>query len=348
MVEENTAAFVSTNQQKVEVDILLFEIFNPNSPKHNILSTSGQTPEICTIQSIARNITSLLGKHDISNKNSFYFARKLPDEKEWGITNFQQRLMQYPAYVERANKQNTPGNNELRLSDVMDVYNLYLDIINYGRDIESIQQELNQKNFISQYTEKVTSLEKSTNLAIDGEKKKLDEFITSTRRNIEMVQISEFADFFRFQKNSHVKSSLIWLGSTVILFFLTIAAFFFLVYWQSTQPQATTAFELVHYYSNRLLLLGFGIGATLWCANIYRTEKNLQTVYAHKEVSVNSFKAFVLASESPEIKDAILMEITKAVFSLPNTGYAGKEDNLTMLGKMLDMVKSVNSKKSGS
>ena len=108
-----------------------------------------------------------------------------------------------------------------------------------------------------------------------------------------------------------------------------------------TFNDSESTFELVRYLSTKILILTLLISATLWCAKIYKVNKNLSIVYEHKSNSLDTFTEFVNSAQTQETKDYVLQETTKTIFTLPESGLIGSENlPVQSLSKVIDLAKS--------
>lgn len=84
-------------------------------------------------------------------------------------------------------------------------------------------------------------------------------------------------------------------------------------------------YAVAQFTTSKIVILAMLIGATAWCAGNYRANKHQATVSRHKGHSLKTFQAFVQASDSPDIKDAVLLETTRSIFAHAASGYLKNE-----------------------
>jgi hypothetical protein len=71
---------------------------------------------------------------------------------------------------------------------------------------------------------------------------------------------------------------------------------------------------------------------------------HLHTLYKHKEVSLLTFKAFVEGAEDPKIKDAILLQATKSIFDIGDTGYLSSKESTVTGFETIKIVENLKDK----
>lgn len=73
--------------------------------------------------------------------------------------------------------------------------------------------------------------------------------------------------------------------------------------------------------STKLVVLAVLLSATIWCGRNYKALKHLATVNRHRALSIQTLQAFSAAASDVQVKDAVLLEATRAVFGNVPTGY---------------------------
>ena len=132
--------------------------------------------------------------------------------------------------------------------------------------------------------------------------------------------------------------ALLWLKATAALAALSFATAIYFLF--ATADLSTTA-SAIQYVSSKILILALLITATLWCGNLYKAAKHQAAANKFKGNSLKTFQAFVNATEDSAVKDAILVETTRAIFSESATGYIGNEHSGTEKStKIVEIVKN--------
>jgi hypothetical protein len=163
-------------------------------------------------------------------------------------------------------------------------------------------------------------------------KEELENFQTKITKKIEESNLDRniiaHADNFSKESSNHKKYALIWLIVTgVLLVIVSIASICFLV--STSDSSMNTEVSLmtsIRTILGRLFLLSIGFYATLWTSRMYRANQHLAVVNQHRSNALKTFKAFADAGDSPEIRNAVLLETTRCIFSPSVTGFLGMED----------------------
>ena len=98
----------------------------------------------------------------------------------------------------------------------------------------------------------------------------------------------------------------------------------------------------------KLAILAILISATFWCGKIYKALMHQATINNHRALSIQTLQAFSAAVEDPTIKDAVVLEATRAVFGNVPTGYV---DSSSSSGdsdiKLFEVAKNIIPKTGG-
>jgi hypothetical protein len=103
---------------------------------------------------------------------------------------------------------------------------------------------------------------------------------------------------------------------------------------------ASSAIELTQVTTSKVVFLGVLIAATAWCAGIYKANKHQSTVNRHKAHSLKTFRAFVSATDDESVRDAVLIETTRAIFSQGTSGYVTSEPGSDGTSRVIEILKS--------
>ena len=76
---------------------------------------------------------------------------------------------------------------------------------------------------------------------------------------------------------------------------------------------------------------------------MYKAAKHQAAVNRHRGNALKTFQAFVKATNDDSTRDAVLLETTRSIFALTNTGYldTGGEGSSDGAVKVLEIVKSI-------
>ena len=177
-----------------------------------------------------------------------------------------------------------------------------------------------QKGDAQKKIDELADVAASAKNEIETKKKEIEEIVIASREASALVGVTHFtADFFA-EAESLKKSAHWWLATTGALGIITLLASMRLFYLVATS--VTEAFQAIPI---KLIILGLLFSATLWCGRIYKALMHQVTVNRHRANSIKTFQAFTQAASNDAVRDAVLMETTKAIFSQHATGYLDKE-----------------------
>lgn len=103
--------------------------------------------------------------------------------------------------------------------------------------------------------------------------------------------------------------SIATIGAIVLLYFISADA--------NTWQIVRNAFMKV----SAIAVLFNGI---VWCGRMYRAKSHQASVNRHRALSLQTFQAFVKATDNDRTRDAVLLAATKSIFSNVSTGLAGE------------------------
>lgn len=168
----------------------------------------------------------------------------------------------------------------------------------------------------------------------------IEDLLTKASEKVVKLDVSRYSTKFEESSKEYKSFAMWWLVASVVLFGVTLGILFG-YNWLFPFEANNNTYELVRYLSTKILILTLLISGTLWCAKIYKVNKNLSVIYDHKSNSLATFTEFVNSAQSPETKDFVLQETTKAIFTLPESGLIGSENlPVQSLSKVIDLAKS--------
>ena len=137
--------------------------------------------------------------------------------------------------------------------------------------------------------------------------------------------VSKHTVHFKEEANTAKLVALAWLSVAV---FLAVAIVLYVIF--HVEPTLATlvnptAIELVKESLPRLLVvfvLSFGM---IWAAKNVSASTHNFVVNRHRQNALASFETFVEGASGKEVKDAVLIQATSAIFSPQDTGYAKGE-----------------------
>ena len=166
----------------------------------------------------------------------------------------------------------------------------------------------------------------------------IDKIIVSAREASAGAGAAVFTEDFDKEAKAKESSASKWLVASGFLATATIV--FSLVMWVYTEPGLDNS-QLIQKLGSKLAILAILFTATMWCGRIYKALMHQTATNRHRALSLQTFQAFSSAASDNQIKDAVLMEATRAIFSNNSTGYLDSKENTGDSGvKIIEVVKS--------
>lgn len=145
----------------------------------------------------------------------------------------------------------------------------------------------------------------------------LDLIIQATREASAQAGVGQFTTDFLADATARDSDADWWLKAAAVAAGVTVATaigFFFI---HAPQNQ----YGLIQFSTSKLVILAMLIGITAWCAGNFKANKHQATVSRYKAHALRTFQAFVQASDNETVKNAVLLETTRAIFAQNQTGY---------------------------
>lgn len=177
--------------------------------------------------------------------------------------------------------------------------------------------------------------------SISRTEKSVSEILDNVRDAAANVGVEIHATIFETESQSLKRQSYWWLVATAVLL---IASGFGAAYFYQNPSFAlgdiTIALQII---VPKVLLLGLLVSITVWCGRNYRALAHEAAVNKHRANALSTFRTFVDATKEPEVRNAVLLEATRAIFSQAPSGYLDKSDNSGSDNRITEVVRSFNS-----
>lgn len=157
--------------------------------------------------------------------------------------------------------------------------------------------------------------------------KDLNEIVSAARDASPVLGVSEFGKYFSEYGDELKEESdawLVWSVSAGVVTILLIVFFVLIDSWVLGPKPSTLDFARL--YINKGIVIGMLVAATAWFARLYKINRNLFSQTKHREISLRTFSAFHQGSKNEDVKNAVLLEATKAVFGVTKTGYIAEKE----------------------
>lgn len=175
-------------------------------------------------------------------------------------------------------------------------------------------------------------------------KEEIDSLVKSAKDAIAKVGVAQFATNFETIAGEHAESATKWLVGTGVLAAATIVVAFVLLFVLPVTaepapgaPDTTNSLgqivtnamsdaNAIQRIVTKLVVISLFYFAVVWSARNYRAHRHLYVVNNHRQNALMTFETFVKSAEGNDIRNAVLLEATRCIFSPSVTGYLGKEE----------------------
>ncbi len=180
-------------------------------------------------------------------------------------------------------------------------------------------------------------------VAIEQLKEEAENILVSMRQAAAESGVAVFTEQFASEATNRDTSATHWLIASGVGAILTAAAALLFLDWP-TLPDDPTSWDMGRVITTKVALLALLFTATVWCSKNFRALKHQVTVNKHRALSLQTFQAFVGATKDARIKDAVLMEATRAIFGNTATGFADPAQKTEGGIQFMEIGKSVAEK----
>ncbi|HFQ5347167.1 TPA: hypothetical protein ACGUPP_004302 [Vibrio vulnificus] len=154
----------------------------------------------------------------------------------------------------------------------------------------------------------------------------IESIIQAAREASASAGVAHFTADFEQESSTLEVQAKIWLKATVSLAAISLA---FALYFLFSDPDISSVAKAIQFISSKVLILVLLIMATLWCGNMYKATKHQAAANKFKGNSLKTFQAFVKATDDDSVRDAVLVETTRAIFNESATGYLNVDSSTT-------------------
>lgn len=152
------------------------------------------------------------------------------------------------------------------------------------------------------------------------------------------AKAKSYVTLFSGEASDASTTATIWICVTAAMAAITviIAVWFILTF-----PIDATGGVLYQHIFGRVVGLFIPFSIAFWCGRNYRAFKHLEVTNKHRANAIASFEQFVNATKNDQIKDAVLMETTRAIFQHTGSGFIPSEDSVTPATSVIEILKGI-------
>ncbi len=209
-------------------------------------------------------------------------------------------------------------------TNVYSVYGKYISLLIFDKFENDIDiSDINTSR------EKIFKIEDDTNKIFE-----------TIKDNMSEKTISIYKGLFQEQAKNFNKFSKCWMAGI----FSTIILLIVLIIWSFSKIGTSDLFEIIKSSIPRVLIFSLLYYLLIWIGRNYNNQKHNAIIYKQKELALETFELFINSTRSDEVKDAILIQVSNAIFSTQSTGYLKGNVNPPALN-ILDIAKTVMKEK---
>lgn len=173
---------------------------------------------------------------------------------------------------------------------------------------------------------------------IETKSREIDNIITQAREASASAGAAVFTSAFLNEARDQNTSARRWLIAAGCFAIITLATATLM--WRFPESSLTPG-ELTQKFGTKIAILVVLFTTTVWCGRTYRALRHQASVNKHRGLSLQTFQAFTAAAADVGTKDAVLMETTRAIFTVGATGFldgkTGRDDAGT---RMIEIVQN--------
>lgn len=310
--------------------------------KHN-LNTLIQTPiEIITrtrelgthldFSSITEHIESA---KKIASKALLIDFSLLNDEK---LNQFNQTFNQVLAVlkqimefkVEDPNNQNDPIQRRNRLIDIFksniiafsDTILPFLSLVTY--DVEAV---LNSQKMEA---DKLLALIREQNILANKQLEAQSKVVSNTG-------INAHSNIFKDQSDAYRNNANIWLGFAIAILLAILCFGFYLLHDKAPVNQI----EIIYSSVARIIILTSLFYALNICNKNVKSFRHNSILNKHRHNALMSFQTFTTSTEDEMTKNSILLEATRTIYGIQNTGFGDSDNDPENPIKVIEILKNI-------
>lgn len=230
------------------------------------------------------------------------------------------------------------------ISSYQSSYDQLSPIISYcekeGTDYQALQLQVNQtvENINLKYKEIFETFEVKT--------AELNKILDAVKKAAHEVGITQHTVNFEEASKKYQALSKYWMWSIIstglIIILLSLYIFNLPIEIEANDPYAS--YRFIQAAVARFTALFTLILLLFWEVRNYNAAQHNYTINQNKQNALSTFETFVSAARDEEIKNAVLMQTTKAIFSNLPSGYLKNESGDDGSSQIIEIARGIGSK----
>ena len=153
-----------------------------------------------------------------------------------------------------------------------------------------------------------------------SKKTEIDRIVAAAREAAASAGVATFTQEFDDESRKLGAQSRAWLIATGLLAVATLSQIVIPMEWFALIQTESASLTMIQAVFTKAASITILLTCTIWSGRIYRALVHQSSVNRHRALSLRTFQAFAEAADDPHIKDAVLLEATRAIFGSSTTG----------------------------
>lgn len=307
------------------------------------MSLAAIVPRVEALQQIFRYLSSR-GRHRVTNRNLANLGIHL--DSAWSIVK-EARNLRADVPNASSRRQNLLQSADLTFDEVSSLVAPFAvaDALARRQEIEAsvirkattrVQEEtFKLKQSLAEVSAAVDSIEDSGKRqiasqvsAIEALRVELEETLSAAREASGARGVEAHEKAFGAAAKSYQTRSRWWLVASAVFTVVTALVVGAAGYYHLLHPPTSDASWNVQLAVSQLSMLSLLFFLVVFSGRNYRTNRHLQSVYEHRTNALGTFSAFVKAAGDDDIKNAVLLQTTQAIFTHQATGFLHRDQEV--------------------
>ncbi len=150
----------------------------------------------------------------------------------------------------------------------------------------------------------------------------------------------------------HFKNRIAWLRWPFCIWITATTSFFVATIYFVTHtadflgaPDVEHPENIALFISSKIIVVALLISGMIWCGKLFRDSYDKRGFYQHKIAITKTYQVFMESTQDQTIKDAILKESIKHIFSSPPSANESNKTEIEVIKSIPDMFHSMNQSK---
>lgn len=154
---------------------------------------------------------------------------------------------------------------------------------------------------------------------LEETKAEVNRIVDATRQAAASAGVATFTHAFDEEAKKLAAESQKWFKGMIWCSVATVVAIALLYCWPAL-PADPETWQIVRNAFMKVSTIAVFFNGIVWCARMYRARSHQTAVNRHRALSLQTFQAFVEATDDVRTRDAVLLAATKSIFANVSTG----------------------------